>query len=78
MAVKFFQDISIAQQALVALAVLLDGRDASDYLAQDAEAGEILKEIAARLSKDELEMRLPLIGTLYREALIKLGEEHGK
>jgi hypothetical protein len=59
---------------LVAVAVLLDGGEAGQHLCYDKERGEILQRAAEELAQDELEMRLPFIGTLYREALKDMSE----
>ena len=60
------------QRALVAVAVLLDGREAVTYLANDALHGEILGEVAEELSKQSPELRMPYLGSLLRMALAEL------
>jgi hypothetical protein len=51
------------------LAVLLDGRDGSVFLENDALNGPALARAAADLSSLELELRVPFAGTLLRQAL---------
>ena len=75
MSTKTFRTLSAHDRALVAIAVLLDGNDAATHLRFDKENGENLERAAEELSRDELEMRLPFIGTLYREALANLGSK---
>ncbi len=69
-----FRVLSARQRALVAVAVLLDGREASTYLENDAVNGETLKEMAIFLAEKQPEMRMPFVGTMLR---IALGEMKG-
>ena len=75
MAGKQYRELLPRQQALVALAVLLDGNDAAAFLVQDARVGQLYRDVAEALSRDDLEMRLPYIGTLYREAVVAMSRE---
>lgn len=59
-------------KALVALAVLLDGRDASTYLERDANNGGNLARAANDLASLPTDLRMPLAGTLLRSALEEL------
>ncbi len=56
-------------RALVAVAVLLDGRDAATYLENDAVNGIALSRAAGDIAGLEAELRMPLLGTLLRQAL---------
>ena len=73
---KSFRGLLSNQRALVAIATLLDGNEASSILSQDAEAGEKYRQAAEELTRIELESRLQFIGTLYREALADMEREH--
>ena len=66
------RSLTSRQRALVALAVLLDGREASIYLENDAINGEGLKKAALELASIEPELRMPFAGTVLREALEEL------
>ena len=59
-------------KALVALAVLLDGRDASTYLERDASNGANLARAANDLAALPTDLRMPLAGTILRTALEEL------
>ena len=59
-------------KALVALAVLLDGRDSSTYLERDAGNGANLARAANDLAALPTDLRMPLAGTLLRTALEEL------
>ena len=69
-----FNRLPPAQRALVALAILLDGQEASTYLIQDAHSGYELSEVARMMSNIENSIRMPLLGTELRSALLKLNE----
>jgi hypothetical protein len=64
-----FRNLPPRQRALVALAVLLDGREASLYLENDSLNGPALSRAAMDLSAFELELRVPYAGTLLRQSL---------
>lgn len=68
MSIKQFKALSRDEQAIVSLAVLLDGRDAADFLASDV-ANPQLAKIAEGLASLALELRVPLLGSLFREAI---------
>ena len=70
---KGLRSLNPRQQALVAIAVLLDGVEAGNYLETDAEDGARLKEAADELSGEKAELRMPFAGTLLRIALEKMG-----
>lgn len=59
-------------KALVALAVLLDGREAGTYLERDASNGSNLARAANDLAALPTDLRMPLAGTLLRSALEEL------
>jgi hypothetical protein len=61
--------LSAHEQALVAVAVLIDGAEATSVLAMDAKRAELLKAAAAAFSELELDARLPFLGTLLRRAI---------
>jgi len=60
------------EQAVVAVALLLDGHDAVDYLSSDRDRRTALMRAAKDLSELPLDLRLPILGTLLREALIAI------
>lgn len=64
-----FRTLALRERALVAIAVLLDGHDAADYLACDKERQQALTRAARDLVELSPELRLPLLGTFLREAL---------
>ncbi len=64
-----FAELSPREQALVAVATLIDGAEAAAVLGLDSERGEVLKAAATELSSFELDARLPFVGTLLRRAL---------
>lgn len=71
-----FLSIPPREQALVALAVLLDGFDAADYLQCESERRGVLNRAASELARVPLELRLPLAGTLLRRALDSLENDN--
>lgn len=75
MSAKSYRSLTPYQRALVAMAVLLDGNEAVNFLGIDATMGEHFREAAEELTRDELEIRLPFIGTLYREAIADMSRE---
>lgn len=75
MSARTYRKLNSHYRALVAMAVLLDGNEAATVLGLDSADGEMLRQAADELTRDELEVRLPFIGTLYREALAELGRE---
>lgn len=69
MSAVHFRKLSVHEQLLVAIGVLMDGRDAAQYLEKDSQRGELLAGAATELSQIELDSRLPFVGTLVRLAL---------
>ena len=67
-----FRSLSARQRALVAMAVLLDGREAKVYLENDAVNGAGLQRAALDLASIEPELRMPFTGTMLRAALEEL------
>lgn len=72
--VERFRRLPPTQRALVAIAVLLDGREATTYLEQDAHSGSELGDVATMVSRLESELRIPLLGTELRDALEELND----
>ncbi|MBX7137401.1 MAG: hypothetical protein K1X83_05405 [Oligoflexia bacterium] len=64
-----FRALSEKDRALVAVAVLMDGRDAGVYLENDAQSGAVLKRAADDLAAQELELRMTYAATQLRAAL---------
>lgn len=71
MLIEEFRELSPRQQALVAVAVLLDGREGAAYLANDAKAGNRMEKLAVELSEQPVDLRMPLLGSLLRDVLDK-------
>ncbi|NMC62722.1 MAG: hypothetical protein GYA55_06080, partial [SAR324 cluster bacterium] len=63
---KRLRELPLRQQALVAVAVLLDGIEAGNYLENDAEHGSLLKDAAESLASQRADLRMPLAGTILR------------
>jgi hypothetical protein len=66
---KTMQALAPRDRALVAVAVLLDGREAGSYLTEDALCGDALQRAAQSLAQLPPEVRMPLAGTVLRESL---------
>ena len=64
-----FRKLKADERALVSIAVLLDGFDASDYLSCDADRRIALMRAARELAELPPELRMPLVGTLLRAAV---------
>jgi len=69
---KRFRALAARQRALVAVAVLLDGREAAVYLKNDAVNGEGLQKAALDLASQPPELRMPFVGTVLRNALSEM------
>lgn len=67
-----FRSLSPRQRALVAIAVLLDGREAQVYLEPDAINGAGLARAAGDIAQLDPDMRMPYVGTMLRQALAEL------
>lgn len=67
-----FRALSTREQALVALAVLLDGHDAIEFLSSDKLKSTALQRAADDLVKLPPELRLPLLGTLLRHGIAQI------
>lgn len=64
-----FRSLSPHLRALLGVAVLLDGREAGEYLAFDAAHGPGLQRAASDLAEIDPEVRMPFVGTMVRSAL---------
>lgn len=69
---KNLRSLPVRQQGLVAVAVLLDGIEAANYLETDAADGPKLKAAAEELASQKAELRMPLAGTIFRMAVEQL------
>lgn len=69
---KRLRSLSPRQQALVAVAVLLDGIEAGNYVETDAVDGQKLKAAAEAIASLKTELRVPYAGTFLRLALEKM------
>ncbi len=67
-----FRSLGSRERALVAIGVLLDGRDALEYLSFDRDRRTALVRAAEDLVELGVELRIPLAGTLLRKALDEL------
>jgi len=73
MDVQRFRVLSTRQKALIAIAVLLDGREAAEYLENDLNNGPGLKRAAIDLASQDPEVRMAYLGTMLRESLNEEG-----
>jgi hypothetical protein len=64
-----FRGLPPKLRALVAVAVLLDGREAGAYLLTDADYGPDLAKAAEELASQAPELRMPFVGSALRAAL---------
>ena len=64
-----FRNLAPRLRALVAISVLLDGREAGEYLAINLTDGPGLQKAAADLAELGPDIRMPYIGTALRAAL---------
>jgi len=69
---KRFRTLAAKQRALVAMAVLLDGREAAVYLKNDVVNGDTLQKTALDLASQPPELRMIFLGTALRSALAEL------
>lgn len=67
-----FRALGTRERAIVAVAVLLDGHDAADFLANDKERHTAMARAAKDLAELPPELRIPLVGTLLRQAVAQL------
>ena len=61
-----FRALGPREQSVVALAVLMDGVEAAEYLSSDKDRRTALARAAKDLAEFPLDLRLPLVGTLLR------------
>lgn len=73
-----FRSLSPWQRALVAVAVLMDGRESVMYLENDAVNGPGLRRAALDLAGIEPELRMPFVGTVLRDALRDIRDARAK
>lgn len=72
-----FRTLNADEQALVAMAVLLDGHDSAEFLLSEKKRGAVLSKAAQDLLSLPIDLRLSLSGTLLRQALEKISRsEH--
>ena len=64
-----FRSLGAFDRALVALAVLLDGREATTYLENDAVRGQALKRAADELASTDMELRMAYAASMLRRAV---------
>lgn len=64
-----FRALDARERGVVALAVLLDGHDAAEYLKSDRDRSPALVRAAEDLAQLIPELRMPLLGTLLRRAI---------
>ena len=69
MSVSKVHKLPARMKALVAIAVLLDGFEATNYLEGSGESSGELRAAAKELASLAPELRMPLVGTLLRVAL---------
>ena len=62
-----FRALAPAEQALVAIGVLLDGHDAADYLSSDKERGSALVKGAKDMAELNPDLRMPLLASILRQ-----------
>jgi len=83
---KRFRALPAEKRALLAIAVLLDGREAAVYLKNDAVNGVGLHRSALDLATQPPALRMPFVGTMLRMAIeemeridpeIRCGVGHG-
>ncbi len=67
--VSKYRVLTTREQAIVAVAVLLDGSDSVDYVTSDRDRGNALSRAARDLCQLAPDLRMPLVGTLLRAAL---------
>jgi hypothetical protein len=69
MSLSHWRTLSPKERALVAVAVLVDGRDSKIYLESDSERAEQLTLAADELCQLEIDARVAFVGTVLRLAL---------
>lgn len=67
-----FRNLSPHNQALIAISILLDGREGGNFLEIIQPDGDILKKIANQVAVLDPEIRMPLIGSMLRAAIERL------
>lgn len=69
--------LSERDRVLVAIAVLIDGREAETYLENDAVNSKALTRAAEHVAAQPPELRMPLLGTTIRSAIKQLSKDQG-
>ena len=69
MDVQKLRSLGSQHRALVAIAVLLDGREAVRYLEGDSAHGGALAKAAQDVAELPSDLRIPLLGTTHRAAV---------
>lgn len=67
-----FDTLPTREKALVAIALLLDGLDAPEYLSKDRARGAALSRAAKDVADLSPDLRMPLLGSILRTALLEL------
>lgn len=73
-----FRNLNADEQALVAMAVLLDGHDSTEFLLSEKKRGAALSKAAQDLLSLPIDLRLSLSGTLLRQALEKINKSENE
>ena len=72
MSTAFYRSLPTRSRALIAIAVLLDGQEAENYLLNDETHGNDLSRAANELLNLPIEIRMSFVGALLRDALAEL------
>lgn len=75
MKTDLYRSLPAKERAIVAAAVLLDGREAENYLGNDISLGQKLSQAAIQLATIPIDIRMPLVGALLRAALNDIAAE---
>ena len=71
MNLRRFNSLSPHQQALVAIALLLDDLEAASYLENDAINGQGMSKIIKKFASFDKDLRASLAATLLRQSIAK-------
>ena len=67
-----FEKLDPKLRALLAVALIVDGREAMDYLKIDSEHGASFRELIEELGALEPDLRIGLMGTILRRTLAEI------